>query len=467
MLVLRMVPCRRKGVRTYAAGIGDDGVVETPRPGFLVRCTVFRCMAGVDYWLARHLVLPVLRVLFDYVTWPYAYAHMRMNYWFLRRYASDGKPIFDGITVEKNFSYGEHPLEFLDVISPTNAGVVHRGPMIYAHGGGWVCVNRELLMQSITPFVRAGYTVYVIDYPLAPENKFPVPLVSMLRALAWVKRRTGHDDVSLLGDSAGGNLVTMAAAMLSNPRLLRRFGRWAGSDVARWDYPRVEAVVSIYGVLDQEAHKERLPKSTWPCCAGWFYNAQISILNFCFFCYRPQDHGGPREGTEAAALLGSEAGSDIGIARMLTLSDVLQSGDIREYPPLLLVCGKHDPLARHAILVDKLMSNLNEQVQDKVISCELFLCNGLHSFHGMPIHLTCGRWKRESFVATRKIIEFFSSNEETVVMPKNLRVSFDFLLVLYFVVFVILTIQCGSFLLWLAQTGVNSAAHLMSGESFY
>ena len=43
--------------------------------------------------------------------------------------------------------------------------------MVYVHGGGWVCVNREVLMQSVTPFARAGFVVYSIDYPLAPENK--------------------------------------------------------------------------------------------------------------------------------------------------------------------------------------------------------------------------------------------------------------------------------------------------------
>ena len=53
-------------------------------------------------------------------------------------------------------SYGNRDDEILDIISPTGPNVEHKGPLIYAHGGGWVCVNRELLMQSITPFIRAG-----------------------------------------------------------------------------------------------------------------------------------------------------------------------------------------------------------------------------------------------------------------------------------------------------------------------
>ena len=137
--------------------------------------------------------------------------------------ACDCKPCHSGIAISRNYRYGDTNDEMLDVLVPTESGTIHKGPLIYAHGGGWVCVNRELLMQSITPFVRAGYTVYIIDYPMAPENKFPVPLISMLKAISWVKRRTGHASVTLLGDSAGGNLVTMAAALVSNTSLLAKF----------------------------------------------------------------------------------------------------------------------------------------------------------------------------------------------------------------------------------------------------
>lgn len=58
-------------------------------------------------------------------------------------------------------------------------------PILYIHGGGFVAANAAVLMQSVTPLVREGFTVYCIDYPLAPDNRFPIPVISVLRAMFW------------------------------------------------------------------------------------------------------------------------------------------------------------------------------------------------------------------------------------------------------------------------------------------
>ena len=82
--------------------------------------------------------------------------------------------------------------------------------------------------------------VYAIDYPLAPEQPFPAALLSTLRAIAFVKEHCGCDEVDLLGDSAGGNLATMAAALLANPGLMQAFvqecgGQPGGEPRPGWD----------------------------------------------------------------------------------------------------------------------------------------------------------------------------------------------------------------------------------------
>ena len=382
-------------------------------------------MAGWDYFFARYLILHPLRFLFDHPFW--YYANFYLNNKFMSYLACDCKPCHSGIAISRNYRYGDTNDEMLDVLVPTESGTIHKGPLIYAHGGGWFCVNRELLMQSITPFVRAGYTVYIIDYPMAPENKFPVPLISMLKAISWVKRHTGHASVTLLGDSAGGNLVTMAAALVSNTSLLAKFSeslqdncvdyhRRLGKSIERWDFPAIDSVVSIYGVLDQTIHlckrENMVATNNMNFISRFFFNAQISILNFCFHSYRSP---------KGKALFGE----------MLTLGDLLQSSDdafrMESFPPLFLACSDQDPLLSHSLHVHRLMKR-------KQFQCELFTCGGIHSFHGLPIHLTFGYWRFQSFLATKHILKFTTRGQIDLEMDKDVVVNFDFLFVLFLVV---------------------------------
>jgi monoterpene epsilon-lactone hydrolase len=61
--------------------------------------------------------------------------------------------------------------------------------------------------------------VYSINYPLAPENPYPDPVISALRALAEIKRLSGADSVILMGDSAGGAVAATVAALVSSEGL--------------------------------------------------------------------------------------------------------------------------------------------------------------------------------------------------------------------------------------------------------
>ena len=146
--------------------------------------------------------------------------------------------------------------------------------------------------------------------------------------------------------------------------------------------------------------------------SSFLFNAQISILNFCFYSYRSP---------KGKALFGE----------MLTLGDLLQSSDeevcIESFPPLLLVCSDQDPLLSHSLHVHRLMKEMQFQ-------CNLFTCGGIHSFHGLPIHLTFGYWRFQSFSATKHILKFISKGQFNLEMDTDVVVNFDFLFVLFLVV---------------------------------
>ena len=118
------------------------------------------------------------------------------------------------------------------------AGVKDDRIVFYLHGGGWVvcdldthdAVARRLALAS-------GAKVVSIDYRLAPENKFPLPLDDCVAATRWIAANGGAwgidtDRLAIAGDSAGGNLALCTCIKL----------RDGGEDLLR-------AGVLIYGAF--------------------------------------------------------------------------------------------------------------------------------------------------------------------------------------------------------------------------
>jgi acetyl esterase len=112
-----------------------------------------------------------------------------------------------------------------DIVIPSQAGGLPArvyspsakapGVVLYYHGGGWVVGS----LDGWDPAVRAlaaasGCDVVSVDYRLAPEHAFPAAADDAYDALVWVASSGGLADgrpVVLAGDSAGGNLATVAA----------------------------------------------------------------------------------------------------------------------------------------------------------------------------------------------------------------------------------------------------------------
>ena len=112
--------------------------------------------------------------------------------------------------------------------------------LIYLHGGGWSIGNpashAKLARQLCS---GAGAVVVNVDYRLAPEHPFPVPLDDSVAAARWTRAnvaRYGGDPQRLAigGDSAGANL---SAAVINDLR----------------DECEFHAALLIYGAFDMAA----------------------------------------------------------------------------------------------------------------------------------------------------------------------------------------------------------------------
>jgi acetyl esterase len=101
-----------------------------------------------------------------------------------------------------------------------HAASADRPVVVYLHGGGWVVGS----VAASDAFCRrlvcaADCTLVSVDYRLAPEQPFPAGVEDVVAAIEWTAARAaawGADRKRLvvLGDSAGGNLATVAVRRL-------------------------------------------------------------------------------------------------------------------------------------------------------------------------------------------------------------------------------------------------------------
>ncbi len=122
--------------------------------------------------------------------------------------------------------------------------------LVYFHGGGFLFGDLESHDSVCRALAKdSGAVIIAVDYRLAPEHQFPAGVDDAYAATRWVAanaERLGIDarNISVGGDSAGGNLATVVAMRC----------RDAGG-------PSLAAQILIYPVTDQssfetESHRQ-------------------------------------------------------------------------------------------------------------------------------------------------------------------------------------------------------------------
>jgi acetyl esterase len=126
---------------------------------------------------------------------------------------------------------GEPVAEVRDLEVPSPAGSIPArlyrpegdGPLplvVYLHGGGWMLGSIDSFDTVLRALANAsGAMVLSVGYRLAPEAPFPAGLEDATCAVRWAAAEAaslGADPrrLAIAGDSAGGNLATVAARRL-------------------------------------------------------------------------------------------------------------------------------------------------------------------------------------------------------------------------------------------------------------
>lgn len=86
------------------------------------------------------------------------------------------------------------------------------------HGGGWMYGGHNTETRLVRALLNSGFLPVSIDYRLAPEHPFPVPLDDCWEGLMWVinhAKAIGGDvsKILLAGSSAGGNLCAVVGLL--------------------------------------------------------------------------------------------------------------------------------------------------------------------------------------------------------------------------------------------------------------
>jgi len=92
----------------------------------------------------------------------------------------------------------------------------NRHALLFLHGGGFIAGNLDMydaLCSTLT--IATGMDVFSLDYRLAPENRFPAALEDAYRTVQWLSSE-GYDEISVVGDSAGGNIAAALCIMIRN-----------------------------------------------------------------------------------------------------------------------------------------------------------------------------------------------------------------------------------------------------------
>jgi len=217
---------------------------------------------------------------------------------------------------------GPHGEIALRIYRPLGSPEQERCPaLIYFHGGGWTIGDldsHDVICRELAN--RTPCVVVSVDYRLAPENKFPIPLGDCRAATDWLFKHASEygidrHRIAIGGDSAGANLAAVISLELRDLR------RAAGG--AAEQKPQLVFQLLIYPATDQ-----RCDTASHLKFGKGFALTHEMILYFRGNYLRPDQW----EDWQASPLLAK---------------------DHSDLPPALMITAGHDPLVDEGLAYAK------------------------------------------------------------------------------------------------------------------
>lgn len=207
-------------------------------------------------------------------------------------------------------------------------------PIVYFHRGGWVfgsIQEGEYVCRKLANYLKC--LVVSVEYRLAPENPFPLPLYDCYDAVRWVYEQYG-ERVVVSGESAGGNLAGAVALMAQDQK-----------------EPFIAAALLIYPVISSQIDEEGCRKSP----DQYFLTKEMMKFFLESYLQLPEDYKNPYASLNLAP-------------------------DFTGLPPTAIIAGEYDPLSDEAERYAKLLEGVGVRVEFKSFP------EVIHGFIDLPIY---------------------------------------------------------------------------------
>lgn len=165
------------------------------------------------------------------------------------------------VIVQQNIVYAPQQNLSLDLYQPQNiASIGPRPTIVWIHGGGWISGSKEHARGYFKLLAAQGYNVVSVQYQFAPKATYPSQLHQINQALKFLDTYadTYHIDAQnlyLAGDSAGANLASHYAALLTNPAFAEQSG------IQPYLQPgQLKGLILHCGIYDLEAFASTAPE---------------------------------------------------------------------------------------------------------------------------------------------------------------------------------------------------------------
>ncbi len=135
------------------------------------------------------------------------------------------------VRVLANQQYGNNSKELLDAYVP-QAAISARKTLpvvVWTHGGAWLSGDKKDSAPYYSLLADQGFVVVSLDYSLAPEKTYPTQLHQLNDAYAYLQANATRLHINpgktvLAGDSAGAQLSSQMAAIITSPSYANEVG---------------------------------------------------------------------------------------------------------------------------------------------------------------------------------------------------------------------------------------------------
>lgn len=132
------------------------------------------------------------------------------------------KHVPSGIASADNQEYRPNDSDgFLDVFYPEET-TAQLPTVVWVHGGAWVSGDKNDVDNYLKIIASYGYVAVGVDYGVAPEHQYPLPILQLNDALDYLQKNASRlhinpNKIVLAGDSAGSQIVAQMATIVTSP----------------------------------------------------------------------------------------------------------------------------------------------------------------------------------------------------------------------------------------------------------